>query len=324
MAGGLPIGVSIVVPVFRGAANLTELHRRVVTALGAREWELIFVDDGSPDDSWNVIRSISAVDRRVRGISLSRNYGQHSALVAGVRAAHLSTVVTIDDDLQNPPEEIQGLLLAFEGGGYDVLYGVTRQQSQDRWRRVAGRITRHALRASLGVKQAPDVSAFRAFRTDLRDAFAGEVGPAVSLDAMLSWGGARFGSGPAEHHPRAVGESNYTFRKLVRFALDTATGYSAVPLQAASLLGFATACFGALMLCWVLGRLVVNGGSVPGFPFLASTVAIFSGVQLFALGVIGEYVARMHFRVMHKPTYVIRETIELADVSSDEHDTAVA
>jgi undecaprenyl-phosphate 4-deoxy-4-formamido-L-arabinose transferase len=110
------------------------------------------------------------------------------------------------------------------------------------------------------------------------------------------------------HEHRIEGESNYNFRKLLRFSIDTATGYSAVPLQAASVLGFATSAFGFLVLVIVVARPLFTGNSVPGFPFLAATIAIFSGVQLLTLGVMGEYLARMHFRIMRKPSYFVQET----------------
>lgn len=299
-------GISVLVPVYRGATTLPELAARVESVLGDGAWEIVFVDDCSPDGSWAVIERLSRQSPRIRGLRLSRNFGQHSALVAGVRSARFDVCVTIDDDLQNPPEEIPKLLAAINDD-CDVVYGTSPRQSQDRWRRVAGRLTRVALRSSLGVPQAPEISAFRAFRTRLRGAFDGDIGPSVSLDALLSWGSSRFGSVPVSHQPRAVGESNYTFRKLLRFALDTATGYSTVPLQVASMVGFAMSLFGFGLLSFVIGRLLITGESVPGFPFLASAISIFSGVQLFALGIIGEYLARMHFRTMRRPTYVVRE-----------------
>ena len=161
--------------------------------------------------------------------------------------------------------------------------------------------------SSLGVDNAARMSSFRLFRTHLRDGFDGDLGPGVSIDALLSWSTSRFASVDVQHSERAEGRSNYTFRKLLRFALDTATGYSAVPLQIAMTLGLITAVFGVGVLFWVIGRQIVQGTDVPGFPFLASMIAIFSGVQLITIGIIGEYLARMHFRVMHKPTYVVAE-----------------
>ena len=159
----------------------------------------------------------------------------------------------------------------------------------------------------MGAGTARHVSAFRAFRTDLRQAFAGYQSPSVSLDVLLTWGTTRFAAIPVRHDPRRLGESNYTFRRLVILALDMMTGFSTWPLRLASLIGLGVTLFGVAVLAYVLGRYLIAGYSVPGFPFLASTIAIFSGAQLFALGIIGEYLARMHFRIMNKPTYVVWE-----------------
>lgn len=298
----------MVVPVFRSTDSLVALVDRVGQVLRPMgEYEVILVDDGSPAATWEAITGIVARTPQVRGVRLGRNFGQHSALVAGVRQARYPITVTIDDDLQNPPEEIPRLLAALEEGDLDVVYGVPEQMQQSLPRRLAGRITRKALGSGLGQDAALDFSSFRAFRTRGRDAFASDLGTNVSLDALLTWGASRFGSIRVRHDLRAEGTSNYTYRRLLRFAIDTTTGYSTAPLQFASLLGFATSFLGFLALVWVVIVPLVIGRSVEGFPFLASTIAIFSGVQLLTLGIIGEYLARMHFRVMRKPTYVIRE-----------------
>lgn len=302
------LGLSVVVPVYNSSHTLVDLVKRIDDSLmGKHPYEVILVDDGSGAETWRTISSLSLDHPQILGLRLSRNYGQHSALVAGVRKASFPIVVTIDDDLQNPPEEIPRLVEELVDGGYDVLYGVPEHVEQSVPRKLAGRVTRIALGHGLGIDSAPSVSSFRAFRTASRDAFAGDLGTNVSLDALLTWGNARFGSLHVRHEPRVEGKSNYTFRKLVAFAIDTTTGYSTVPLQAASVLGILTAAFGFVLLLGVVLRPLLSGDSVPGFPFLASTIAFFSGVQLLTLGVIGEYLARMHFRVMRKPTYVVKD-----------------
>lgn len=303
-------GVSVVVPVFESTDTLSALVQRLDATLEPMgPYEIVLVDDGSHEATWRIIEDLSARWTQVLGVRLGRNYGQHNALVAGIREASFPITVTIDDDLQNPPEEIPRLVIKMLNDNLDVVYGVPERVEQSIPRRMAGRITRLALRNGLGVDSAPDVSSFRAFRTRTREAFAGDIGTNVSLDALLTWGSARFGSVQVRHDPRHSGTSNYTYLKLFRFAIDTTTGYSTVPLQAASILGLFTATFGLLVLIYVTVRPLITGQSVAGFPFLAATIAIFSGAQLLTLGVIGEYLARMHFRIMRKPTYVITETI---------------
>ncbi len=296
------------VPVYRSTATLPDLVRRVGAALGATPHEIVLVDDGSSDETWGVVRGLASP--AVRGLRLGRNAGQHAALVAGTRAARHDRIVTIDDDLQNPPEEIPRLLERLAAGDADVVYGVPAAPAQDPWRRLAARWSRRIIAEGLDAPSASSLSAFRAFRTTLREAFDQPLGPNVSLDALLSWGTDRFAEVRVQHHERTVGRSNYTLRKLVRFMIDTATGYSVVPLRIASAVGLGTLAFGVGLLAWVVGRPLLTGESVPGFPLLASSLTIFSGAQLVLLGVLGEYVGRMHFRVMHKPTYVVAETTD--------------
>ena len=301
--------LTVVVAVYNGEASLPELCRRlndVLPSFTARH-EIIFVNDCSGDGSWNVISALAAGSSSVRGINLMRNYGQHNALLCGIRAAKYDVIVTLDDDLQHPPEEIPRLLARLDEG-FDVVYGAPEKEQNGIMRALASRLTRLALRTAVGRDVAKNVSAFRVFRTQLREAFASYQSPFVSIDVLLTWATTHFSATTVSFHKRHSGVSNYTFTKLVRYALDMMTGFSTLPLQLASLVGFGCMLFGIGVLFYVLGRYCLEG-SVPGFPFLASIVSIFSGAQLFALGVMGEYLARMHFRSMKRPAYVVRGTI---------------
>jgi glycosyltransferase involved in cell wall biosynthesis len=303
--------ISVVVPVYNSQGTLVELVRRLQTVLPTltSAFEIILVNDGSHDDSWRVIGDLASEFSSVRGIDLMRNYGQHNALLAGIRAANCDLTVTLDDDLQNPPEEIPKLIkeLAEE---YDVVYGTPACERHGLWRDLASQVTKLALQASMGVETARHVSAFRVFRTRLRDAFADYRSPFLSIDVLLTWGTSCFSYVKVGHSPRTVGTSNYTFGKLVTHAMNMITGFSTLPLRMASMVGFGFTLFGLGVLAYVLGRFLLQETSVPGFPFLASVIAIFSGAQLFALGIIGEYLARMHFRMMERPTYTVRELLE--------------
>jgi len=302
--------ISVVVPVYNSQGTLAELTARLSTVLSktAQHFELILVNDGSRDHSWQVIEQLAAEHDWVQGINLMRNYGQHNALLAGIRAAAHEVIVTIDDDLQNPPDEIPSLLDKLSEG-YDVVYGAPQQEQHGFFRDMASRVTKIALQEAMGTETARHVSAFRAFRTQVRDAFSNYRGPFVSIDVLLTWGTSRFSAIQVRHEPRRVGASNYTFRKLMTHALNMMTGFSTLPLQLASWIGFGFTFFGLIVLAYVIGRYLIQGGSVPGFPFLASIIVVFSGAQLFALGIIGEYLARMHFRMMDRPPYVLRNTL---------------
>jgi undecaprenyl-phosphate 4-deoxy-4-formamido-L-arabinose transferase len=289
---------------------LDELVERLGNVLPglSENFEVLLINDGSQDQSWVRICDLSIDHSWISGVNMMRNYGQHNALLAGVRAANYAIVVTIDDDLQHPPEEIHKLIKELSNG-YDVVYGTPYKQQHNLWRNISSYATRLALQSTMGVENARKVNAFRVFRTQLRDAFVKYQSPFVILDVLLTWGTNRFSSISVNHEPRHSGKSNYTFRKLLVHAINMITGFTVLPLQLASWMGFGFSIFGLVLLVYVIGRYIIQGGSVPGFPFLASAISIFSGVQLFALGIIGEYLARIHFRMMDKPTYVIRQEV---------------
>lgn len=302
-----PSGLSVVVPVYRSETLLPELVQRLENVLNrvAPSYELVMVNDSSPDGSWAVVCQLAERHPRIHPINLMRNYGQHNALLCGIRAAQYDVIITLDDDLQHPPEEIPKLL-AVLSQGFDVVYGTPQQEEHGILRDLASLVTKMALQNAMGAAIARQVSAFRAFRTEVAGAFSHYEGSFVSIDVLLTWGTNRFAAVPVAHAPRKLGASGYTFRKLMTHAMNMLTGFSTLPLQLASFVGLVFTLFGIGILFFVLGRYFVNGGSVPGFPFLASIIALFAGAELFALGIIGEYLARMHFRSMQKPPYVVR------------------
>jgi len=300
--------LSVVVPVYNSEGSLPILVQRLSALLPtvAGQFELILVNDASGDGSAAVVDQLASEHEDwIVGIHLMRNFGQHNALLLGIREAKFGTIVTLDDDLQNPPEEIPRLLAKL-AEGFDVVYGFPERESHGLWRNLASRITKLTLQTAMGVGVAARVSSFRAFRSQVRAAFAHYSGAFVSIDVLLSWGTSRFAAIPVQNPPRTIGASNYTVRKLVIHAVNMVTGFSVMPLQVASLLGFFFALFGFCLLVYVLARYIINGDTVVGFPFLASALSIFSGAQLFSLGIIGEYLARMHFRLLDRPTYTVR------------------
>lgn len=300
--------ISVIIPVYNSEQSLPLLMERLQSALTTCDrFEVVLVNDGSHDRSWDVIVALSEQFHNVQGINLMRNYGQHNALLCGIRFANHEYIVTMDDDLQNPPEEISSLIARLEEG-YDVVYGTPKEQQHGLWRDLASTVTKLALQGFMGAETARQVSAFRAFRTNLREAFRQYEGSFVSIDVLLTWGTTRFSSVPVSHEPRTLGRSNYTFSRLLMLAINMMTGFSILPLQVASFLGFACTIFGFCILIYVLATFFVYGSVVPGFPFLASIIAIFSGAQLLALGIIGEYLARMHFLSLGRPPSVIRNT----------------
>jgi undecaprenyl-phosphate 4-deoxy-4-formamido-L-arabinose transferase len=303
--------VSIVVPVHNSAITLPELVRRLDAVLPAiaNAFEVILIDDGSRDASAAVARELIAGRPHVRMLRLLRNYGQHNALLCGIRHARYDVIVTMDDDLQHPPEQIVRLLDRI-GDDCELAYGSPAHEQHGLWRDLASQLTKLVMQQVLSVEMARKVSGFRAFDRRLVSAFDDFKGPFVNLDVMLTWGTTKIDGVIVPHDPRAHGTSHYRFRQLLRHAVNMLTGFSVLPLRVASLLGLLLTIFGAGALAYVLGRYALQGSPVPGFPFLASIIIVFSGTQLFVLGVMGEYLARMHFRLLGRPAYTVRESHE--------------
>jgi glycosyltransferase involved in cell wall biosynthesis len=307
--------ISIVVPVFNSESSLEELVSRIGEVLPGlcRDFEVLLVNDGSRDNSWGKIDELSRRFAWVKGINLMRNYGQHNALLCGIREASYGIVITMDDDLQHPPEQIP-ILINKLSEGYDLVYGSPKKLPHSFWRNTFSRLTKKVLALIMGIKTVREISAFRAFRTDLRVAFNRYNGPGVIIDALLSWGTTKIVSVQIEEKPRVHGSSNYTFYKLASQGLLVLTGFSTIPLRFASWLGFFVTLVGLLVFLYVL-TIYFTAGSIPGFPFLASIISFFSGAQLFTLGIFGEYLARIFDNSMERPTYVIQNKIENGSIT---------
>ena len=310
-AGTPLVSVSVVVPVFGDGTDLDDLAGRVALVLNrlGATWELILVNDGSPPATWQRIARLAHTGSNVRGIDLQRNFGQHNALLAGIRASAGHIVVTMDDDLQHPPEEIPQLLSACDQ--VDVVYGTPRDRVRGFTRHVASIVSKATLASVMGAAHARDIGAFRAFKGSLRGMFAAYDSPYVSVDVLLSWATTRIGAVPVRYEPRRKGRSGYGIWRLTTLTVNMITGFSVWPLRVASIVGLGSAAFGGFVLAFVVLRYLTAGTTVPGFAFLASVITIFSGAQLFSLGIMGEYLARMYYRTMDRPPYIIRSTANL-------------
>lgn len=299
--------ISVVIPVYNSESILPKLVTRLIKSLQdiCSNFEILLINDGSRDGSWDSIQKISDENKQVSGVNLRRNYGQHNALLCGIRLAQYDVIVTIDDDLQHPPEEIHKLVQKLNEG-YDVVYGIPEKLVHSTWRNFSSRFTKRFLGKILGVEGIKYISAFRAFKKEIRTAFDQFDSPNVIIDALLRWGTENFGTVEVNEQTRMIGHSNYDLFKLAKFTMLVLTGFSTIPLRFASLIGFFLTLFGIGVLIFVMIKGFLDG-DLPGFPFLASIISIFSGAQLFGLGIFGEYLARIFNRSMRIPTYVIGE-----------------
>lgn len=308
------MNISVVVPCYRSADTIGPLVQALGESLPqvADRFEVILVVDGSPDETGAVAERLVAEHDFLRVLLLRRNYGQHNALLAGIEVAQHEVTVTMDDDLQHPPSQIAALVAPLRDPAIDLVYGVPDVEEHGVLRSLSSRSVKAALAAS-GVPNARYVSAFRAFRTELRESFVDVRDPSVNLDVLLSWATADVEVVRVEMSRRQVGRSNYSFRRLVRHSFNMITGYSEGPLRLVTYLGFACALLGLGLLVLVIVGWLTGRTTVAGFTTVASMVALFSGAQMLAIGILGEYLGRLHFRSLGRPTYVVGRDLRSGD-----------
>jgi glycosyltransferase involved in cell wall biosynthesis len=300
--------LSIVVATYRSPETLKTLVSQISrVSCWTNRSEIVLVDDGNTDSTWLVINDITKGNKQVRGLRLQTNVGQHCALLCGIREAKNDIIVTLDDDLQNPPEEIPKMLNSLVQNNADVVIGVALPGGQSILRRWVTKASKKLMATSIGYRNAELISSFRMFRAELRDSFGSELGPQVSIDALLALATRSFSVVNVQHKRRETGSSNYTIRKLARFFSTTATSVSTAPLRLASRLGY-LALVGALgLFLFTMVRRLLLGSAVTGFPFLVALIVAIGGLQLLLLGILGQYLGIIHFRVMRMPSYVVVE-----------------
>lgn len=301
--------VSIVVPVFNESANLATLWARLKPVLDAlnRPWETVFIDDGSRDESLRILREIAAGEEgRVRVVELARNFGQHSAILAGFRQSRGDVVVTLDADLQNPPEEIPRLLAAIDDGN-DVVGGWREERHDQAYRRYASRLHNRLTSMIVGVPMHDYGCMLRAYRRHIVDTVVDCDEKAAFVPALANTFAKRVAEIPVGHDDRASGESKYDLFGLAKLSLNLITGFSLIPIQALSLTGIGIFILDAILAAVVLGHRLIYGPQEEGALWtLFAVLFFFVGMIFLALGLIGEYVGRIYIEVLRRPTYIVR------------------
>jgi undecaprenyl-phosphate 4-deoxy-4-formamido-L-arabinose transferase len=300
--------VSLVIPVYNEGTNLRALWSRldpVIAALG-RECEVIFVDDGSSDDSLAILRELANSDARIRVIELARNFGQHSALLAGFRQCRGDIVVTLDADLQNPPEEIPKLIAAIDDGN-DVVGGWREDRQDRRYRRFASRLHNRVTSMIVGVPMHDYGCMLRAYRRHIIDTVVECDEKAAFVPALANSFAKRVAEIPVEHAERAGGESKYNLLRLAHLSLNLITGFSMLPIQALSLTGIGIFVLDALFALVLFAHRVIYGPQQEGALWVLFAVLFFLvGLLFLAIGLIGEYIGRIYLEVRRRPTYIVR------------------
>ncbi len=302
--------LSVVVPVYNEEANLPELLPRLAAALATigKSYEVVLVNDGSRDGSLELLRDGAAADSHLTVIDFNRNYGQHAAVFAGFEAARGEIIVTLDADLQNPPEEI-GKLVAKMEEGYDVVGSVRIKRQDSMFRRLASRLVNRVTSMATGVHLSDYGCMLRAYRRGVVKTLCQSKEISTFIPVLADMFAGRVTEVPVVHAERLRGESKYSLWKLVRLQFDLMTSFSLWPLRFT--MGFGVAMATASMLVaavLVVGRIVEgHEWAVSGVFTLFAVLFFFVGVILFAIGLLGEYIGRIYLEVRHRPRYVVRQ-----------------
>jgi len=304
------IELSIVIPVYNSEKTLDQLVDRIKICignfLGEQSFELILVNDGSSDSSWAVIKKNALENKNIIGINLTRNFGQHNALMSGFSYCHGKYVVTLDDDLQNPPEEISKLYDLIKRK-HDVVYGSLLEKKHSKFRNLGSEFVQFVFRRTFAIDVR--LTSFRILKKEIVDLILSYEKSFTFIDGVIAWYTKDIGSVPVQHITRKEGKSGYSLKKLFVLALNMVTNFSIVPVQIVSIIGliFALTSFGFGI--FFLIKKVFFGIPVLGFSSIIVLVTMFSGVQLMSLGMLGEYIGRMHINISNRPQYAVREIV---------------
>lgn len=300
--------LSIVVPVYHSAAILPLLVEKIQQEMRVANlldsFELLLVNDASPDNSWKVICGLAMQYPFVKGISLRRNFGQHNATMAGLNHAIGDIVVVMDDDLQHPPEAVIGMIAALNEG-YDVCYTRYLNRQHAAWKKLGSLFNDWVATHLLGKPKGLYLSSFKAIRKEVVEEVIKYDGPYAYLDGLLLNVTQAITSINIVHQARHEGSGNYNFRRSLSLWLKMATSFSVLPLRLASYMGFAIAGFSVLMIGYVVVQKILHPELAAGWASLISTILLIGGIQIMCIGVIGEYLGRAYLKLNGKPQFVV-------------------
>jgi undecaprenyl-phosphate 4-deoxy-4-formamido-L-arabinose transferase len=308
-----PVELSLVIPLYRSGGSVASLVQRLEDLHAPCSWEVVFVDDGSPDDT------VSRLQQRLRGSHLrglmirhGRNFGEHQAVLTGYRHARGAFIINLDDDLQNPPEEGLRLWHKAISDNLDVVYGDYRQKRHAGWRNWGSAFANSTAHWLLDLPERFYLSSFRCVSAVVAQQAATYRGPYPYIDGLLSQYTRAIGNLKVEHDARMIGESGYNLRRLIRLWLNIFTSFSVMPLRLASLLGLLMGLTGVATILTLTVQSLVYGIHVQGWLSLISTILVFGGIQCLLIGVLGEYLGRIFLTISGKPQSFVR-TVEVIE-----------
>ncbi|MDQ7787196.1 MAG: glycosyltransferase family 2 protein [Thermodesulfovibrionales bacterium] len=308
---------SIVIPICNEEENIPLLYKQLVQVMegicaGARNaeycFEIILVDDGSTDGSWELIRDLNAKDHRVKGISFSRNFGHHVALTAGLDYAQGRAIILMDGDLQDPPEEIPKLLSEFRKG-FDLVYGIRGERNDPVMKKVSSHLFWWILRKFSGVDIPGGQTMLRILSRRLADALKGMREQARFIHGMMAWTGFNTTTVAVQHNPRKRGISKYDIPRMFKLAFHAVSSFSTVPLRLATYMGLFSSLVSLIIGLFFVSKKIFLGIPVIGFASVIVAIFFVGGIQLLVLGMFGEYIGRTYQEVQKRPLYIIRESL---------------
>ncbi|MBW7475059.1 glycosyltransferase family 2 protein [Paenibacillus oenotherae] len=303
--------ISIIIPVYNSSAGLEELQRRISSALtgGGQEldYEVILIDDHSKDNSYEVMKELHRRDKRFKIMRLMRNFGQHNAIMCGLNHASGKYIITMDDDLQNPPEEIPRLLAEIKKG-YDCIIGRPLEKKHAKYRNLGSYAIGKCFEIIFGKPADLKMSSFRILNRPLVDAIIASKGPNPMIDALILSSTTNIINIDVQHDIRKYGASNYSLKKSYKLALNLLVNYSTIPLQFISINGFIFAIVGLLIAIYVVCGKIFGWINEVGWASIIALISVFSGLILISFGVVGEYLIRIIGQVSHFRQYAVRES----------------
>jgi glycosyltransferase involved in cell wall biosynthesis len=312
------LALSIVIPVYNGANSVRALIAALEDLSIVGGHEIVLVNDGSADNSLAVCQEIVGKARvPMTLVNLARNYGEHNAVITGLRYASGEHIITMDDDLQNPPEEVQRLLTFAQRNGNQVVYTYFEEKNHAAWRNVASRFANFVADFVLDKSPSLYLSSFRCMTAFVAREITRYEGPFPYVDGLILQVTGDIGQLLVRHLPRATGTSNYTMRRLLRLWMNMFVNFSVMPLRISTMTGFALSGLGAVGVAVAVGEALLSSPP-PGWASLMAAVLLLSGVQLLILGIVGEYLGRLYLTANRKPQSVIKEVRRSAPRQSAE------
>jgi len=303
--------VSVVIPVFNEELVLHEFYPRLKKEAESwgKSYELLFVDDGSTDNSFELICKWKKIDSNIRVVKFTRNFGQQAAVLAGFRESRGNIVVQIDSDLQNPPEEIKRLLGAFTDE-VDLVVTIPRKRRDSSLRVLGSKVLHSLAQALFGNRFKLNLSSFRAMRRSVIEKIDQCQDRSRYMAVLMSWMAVPTVHVEVDHHLRKMGQTKYGVLPLLRLTWDLITGYSNFPLRLVTYLGLLGAGVGFAIMMFLLYQRLVAGILIEGFVVLSAVFSFFAGVQLLSIGFLGEYLGRVHLKIQNRPEYIVHKVID--------------